>query len=323
MPTRDEEVRAAALRWLAVRLDRRLGLPESAVEYENGTEWNEGLATYVEWRLFQVLEGREANPALYWSQGFQGFADLAPQREDLRKRMQSHLCGEINVNNEPYGTAPLRMRLYYSGMAIGALLDRLGADWKEAIFQPGTTLTGLAQEALQATPEELAAALAEARADPERVDLVATKTRLAEDGAADLERMLEDILHGPATTLLVDYSGLNVNALAMSFTPFGLRVVDEQRTIYTMLPFLVRFLPGYQLQQSRPMPLLQDKAQRQVAFQLAEELELDDLLDALDVPELDAEPFEDLHLELPGVTLDCQRARVQWEDGRITLFLER
>ena len=50
-----------------------------AIEYENGTEFNEGLAKYVEYRLFQVLENR---PRGTRAAGHgQGPLDLA---EDLR-----------------------------------------------------------------------------------------------------------------------------------------------------------------------------------------------------------------------------------------------
>ena len=42
--------------------------------------------------------------------------------------------GEVNVNNDPYGASPLRMRLYFSGMAIAAMLDSLNADWQTAMF---------------------------------------------------------------------------------------------------------------------------------------------------------------------------------------------
>lgn len=109
----DVEFRLAAVRWLAVRKDRRATLPAKAVEYEDGTEFNEGLATYTQYRLYQVLEGRTPGPAMTWVQGFAGYGDLAPQREHLIETMVRNMSGEVAVNGDPYGTAPLRMRLYY------------------------------------------------------------------------------------------------------------------------------------------------------------------------------------------------------------------
>ena len=58
--------------------------------------------------------------------------------------MERHLRGEVNVNNSPYGTAPVRMRLYYSGMAIGLLLDEeksaLVVDLERVTFMDSTGL---------------------------------------------------------------------------------------------------------------------------------------------------------------------------------------
>jgi len=151
----DLELRRAAIRWLAVRKDRRASLPAKAVEYEDGTEYNEGLATYTQYRLYEVLEGRSPGAAMAWVQGFAGYSDLAPQRERLVETMVQNLSGEVAVNGDPYGTAPLRIRLYYSGMAAGVLLDRLSPGWKSRIFAPDVSLTALAEEALKPSQAEL------------------------------------------------------------------------------------------------------------------------------------------------------------------------
>ena len=100
------EIRRAAVRWLAVREDRRSLLPPKAVEYEDGIEFTEGLAKYTEYRLFEVLEGRQPEAALHWMQGFGGYADLEKQRCDLIEALVQNMGGAVNVNNDPYGTAP-------------------------------------------------------------------------------------------------------------------------------------------------------------------------------------------------------------------------
>jgi hypothetical protein len=145
----------AALRWLALRKERRAQLPAKAIEYEDGVEFVEGTAKYTEYRLFQVLEGRKPSAALNWAQGFNGFDNLAPQRQQLLDKMVQNMSGKVSVNNDPYGTAPVRMRLYYSGMGIAAVLDRLMPGWQSRIFAAGASLTSLLDEALKATPEEL------------------------------------------------------------------------------------------------------------------------------------------------------------------------
>ena len=82
-----------------------LGLyrPLEEVAYEDGTEFNEGLAKYIEWRLVEVLEGRSPGPAMDWVRGFHGYADLSEAREQLIQGMVASLTGEQIVNNDPYG----------------------------------------------------------------------------------------------------------------------------------------------------------------------------------------------------------------------------
>ena len=112
----------AGLEWLAVRLDRRSKLKAQDVAYEDGTEFNEGLAKYTEWRLSHVLEGTTPGPGMRWARGFRGYGDLGFWRAQLLRQVRATLSGEMIVNDDPYGSGQLRFRLYDSGMAIGALL---------------------------------------------------------------------------------------------------------------------------------------------------------------------------------------------------------
>ena len=126
-------------------------------------EFVEGLANYTEYRLLELLEGRTPRPEMWWMQGFHGYGGLAPRRTGLLDEMVRHMRGEVSVNNDPYGTAPLRMRLYFSGMAIGATLDRLSADWKTRILSPDVTLTDLVESALSPEADALRKAREDAR----------------------------------------------------------------------------------------------------------------------------------------------------------------
>lgn len=141
------EFRRVAVRWLALRNDRRASLSAAAVEYEDRVEFMEGLANYTEYRLFQVLEGRRPGAAMSWAQGFAGYGDMSAQRERLIEDMLKNTSGQVVVNNDPYGTGPVRFRLYYSGMALGAMLDRLSADWKQRILSPDVYLTSRGRRA--------------------------------------------------------------------------------------------------------------------------------------------------------------------------------
>lgn len=317
----DAAFRAAAGRWLAIRLERRRHLPARAIEYEDGTEFNEGLAKYTEYRLFQVLEGRTPSPELARAQGFSGYRDLSSLRDRLVREMTRNLRGEVNVNNDPYGTAPLRMRLYYSGMAIGVLLDRLSPGWKHDVVATDSSLTALARAALGATPEALAAASAEALADTSVATLRAAKSRLAQEGRAHAAAKLAALERGPGTKLVVDYSPLGSPRVGLAFSPFGLTAVDSVRTLFEQVPISATFADGSTLAQDVALPLLRDTRRRELSCRLEKTVSRTELERLLGRPPAASAP-RPIRLLLPDVTLDLKRATVRWDAGsiRATLF---
>jgi hypothetical protein len=317
----ERTLREAAMRWLAVRLDRRRQLPARAIQYEDGTEFTEGLAKYVEYRLFQVLQGRTPGAALAGMQGFHGFADLGPQRDRLVQEMVRHLRGEVNVNNDPYGTAPLRFRLYYSGMAIGVLLDRLAPGWHHDIMATDTSLTSLLRDALRPTPVGLAGALAAAHADTALATLRAAKTRLAADGRARIAGKLAALDSGPGTRLVVDYAALGTPKVGLSFTPFGITVVDSVRTFFEQVPIRVTFADGSELNESSALPVLRDTHRREVSCRLAKAVTQADLERRLGGSVGRGAAPRPVTLELPDVSLNLRRARVAWDAGTIRVAL--
>ncbi len=315
-------VRRAAVRWLALRKDRRAGLPANAVEYEDGCEFNEGLANYTQYRLLQVLEGKIPGAAISYAQDFGGYRDLAPQREELIDAMLKHMSGAIVVNNDPYGTAPLRMRLYYSGMAIGAMLDKLSSNWKTRIFLPGTSLTSLAEEALKPTSAELADVLREARSDPTYASLVQSKTKLAKDGKAHTQAVLNEIEKGPGIGLIVDYSGLDPSArVGMHATPFGITKVDAERTIFSQVPIGVLFGQEAELSQKMAVPLLRDTGRRFVEFRLPAAATRTEVEKALASLHMEGGAVANLALDLPGASVKAAKAQIRWRGEDLIIVL--
>jgi hypothetical protein len=313
--------RSAALRWLAVRQSRRASLPQQAVDYENGAEFSEGLAKYAEYRLFEALQGRQPDEKMWWVQGFHGYADLTSERAALVDKMLQHMRGEIVVNNDPYGTAPLRNRLYFSGMAVAVILDRLAPTWKQRILTPGVSLTDLVTEALGATPADLRRALEDARRTPGYDSLVAAKRRLALEGRARIDTMLARIETGAGTGIIVEYGSLTDPRVALAFTPFGLSVVDSARTIYTQIPIQAHFPDGSEVVQTEATPLLQDRTHKVIRWRLSRVLPVADISRALGSDPRAGTTLRPLHLELPGVRVNAASAAVQWDgkDLRITL----
>jgi hypothetical protein len=315
-------VRRAAVRWLALRKARRASLPAQAVQYEEGCEFNEGVAKYTEYRLFQALEGRVPGAMMWWAQGFGGYRDLLPRREQLIQSMRKHMSGEVVVNNDPYGTAPLRMRLYYSGMAVAAMLDKVSSDWKNRIFSPGTSLTTIAEEALKPSSAELADALREAKSGPGYAALVQSKTKLAEEGKAHTQAVLNEIERGPGVGLIVDYSGLDPSTrIGMHATPFGVTKVDAERTIFSQLPIGVIFGQEGELSQKVAAPLLRDNGRRLVRFQLPAKTTKAEVEKVLASLQTQQGAVANLALDLPGVSVRASKALLRWSGKDLIIVL--
>lgn len=317
----DTAFNAAVVQWLALRRQRRSALPREAVEYEDGVEFSEGLAKFTEYRLLQALEGRTPRAEMWMAQGFRGYGDLAAQRSGLVDRMLQHMRGEVSVNNDPYGTAPLRMRLYYSGMAIAALLDRLSTSWKDRIVQPEVSLTDLVEGAVHAGAGDFSRALEEARRGGDYEALVAAKRRLAVEGRARIDTMLARIEHGAGTEIIVDYSALENPRVGLGFTPFGITVVDEDRTIFTQVPIRAHFPDGSEVAQTEPMPLLHDKKSKLIRFRLARELSPEELVGATGGPSGAGQEPRALKLELPGVVVTSASATIRREGRELRIVL--
>jgi hypothetical protein len=315
------QLRHAALRWLALHKERRTQLPAKAIEYEDGVEFVEGTAKYTEYRLFQVLEGRKPGAALIWAQGFNGFDNLAPQRQQLLDKMVQNMSGKVNVNNDPYGTAPVRMRLYYSGMGMAAVLDRLMPGWQNRIFAAGASLTSLLEEALKATPEELDAALKEEKSKPGYAELVREKTKLADEGKVHTETLRKEIEEGPGVGLTVDYSQLASPKVGVGFTPFGITVVDADRTIFTQVPIAVRFGTQGELAQTQPAPLLRDTGRKLVHFRLPQSVTKAEVEKKLEPILATGPTASGLNLELPGANLKAAKAQLHWSGNELTIVL--
>jgi hypothetical protein len=314
--------RDLALKWLAVREWRRSQLTPADVAYEDGTEFNEGLAKYIEYRLLQVLEGREPGDQMKWVRGFKGYRDLSAQRQRMLDMMTRHLEGKVSVNNDPYGASPLRMRMYFSGMAVAALLDAIGdPTWHASILEPGTTLTSLARAALAAKPDELASATAAIPQLPDYESITRDKQELHDAGQQWIAAEMAAIEGGKTTSLEIDYSQIPDDQIAMSFTPFGIVAVDSDRAIFRLIPITAKMGDGARFQQTRPSPVLQDRKSHRFTFALSERISREQLVKALDRTELPTEPVTVTKLELPGVQLQLQDASVQWQDDRVVVTL--
>lgn len=316
-----EQLRHAALRCLALRKERRSHMPAKAIQYEDGIEFVEGTAEYTVFRLFQILEGQKPTAALNWAQGFTGFDNLALQRQGLIDKMIQNMSGKTVVNGDPYSTAPVRMRLYFSGMGISAVLDRLMPEWKSRIFAADTSLTTLLEEALKASPEELDTALKEEKNKPGYAELVQQKTKLADEGKVHTESMRKEIEEGPGVGLTVDYSQLTSSKVGLAFTPFGITAIDTDRTIFSQVPISVHFGNQAELTQSQPAPLLRDTARKLVRFRLSPSATKADIEKIINAIPINGTTATNLILQLPGANIKSPKAQFHWNGSELTVVL--
>lgn len=300
-----EECRRVGLQWLALRQYRRSILGSSVSEYEDGTEFSEGLAKYVEYRSLQCFEGKKPSAEMWLLEGFRGYGDLSAQRQRLIRQMKGFMNGANVVNGDLYGASSIRFRLYYSGMAVGLLLDRLAVKWYDRIFQKGTSLTGLATEALHATPAELAAALSAAQASDAYRKYLGEKQKLASDGEVYIQAEVDKFASAPGE-LVLDYSKVGASKVGLSYTPFGILRVSDDETIYRLIP--IRGSVGsLSFSEDAARPVLQDRKGSLLRFQLT------------GLPEVSDSVLDGKDLTLPGVTLKNVHGRVRVAGRRVVV----
>ena len=139
-PTDAEAARLAG-EFLDIRARRRAetGQTPAQIDFEQQREWLEGLARYAElaiWREASIDPAYQPVAALGADPDFANYTGY-----EARWRRELEQMGRMAAQ-------PDEGRFYYSGMAIGVLLDRLHPGWKARALEPGVTLEGLLGESL-------------------------------------------------------------------------------------------------------------------------------------------------------------------------------
>jgi hypothetical protein len=318
--TTEREVRDNAAKWLAVRDWRRSFIGKEASDYEDAGEFIEGTAVYVQYRILQAFEHSEPTPQMWLVQGFHGFSDLSVVRNDLIQRMRGMMSGSTGVNGDLYGASPVRFRLYFSGMAIGALLDRLGSDWHDAIFKPGVSLTGLVRAAIRPTVDDSRSALEAVKATPRFIDLTAQKTKLAEDGRAYCAREIAKFDSAPGQ-LVIDYSLLKDSDVALRFTPFGILRIDNDKTLFRLIP-IEGHVGKTSFFEENALPVLKDAKLKRIEFQLTAAIDPKAIAAQIGSPDLEDHGFKADRMLLPGAELRNVRGTLRLAGGTLTIRLE-
>ena len=176
------EERCWASAAINLRRERFARMPAAAAAYERGTELNEGLATYVEWRATDAPD-----------------SNVMPSHEFAPER--------------------IRDRGYRSGVALARLLDRLSPEWRaELEAHDSIPLDSMLSAAIATHPGEPCAFTNAERDSIGRVatsDAAALTDRLAEDRRTFLDRPGWRLIIKAASPLFPQgFDPLNVNVVA-------------------------------------------------------------------------------------------------------------
>jgi hypothetical protein len=136
----EASARERASEFLAVRAERAASLGAAFAAWEEGVEWNEGLATYAETRAVLLAGGLERDAATRPADPGIG---RYPAPEEYRARRFAELASPGRIPDRS------RARLYLTGAAQAILLDRISPDWKEEAFAKGTSPSRLLASGLR------------------------------------------------------------------------------------------------------------------------------------------------------------------------------
>ena len=151
--------------------------------------------------------------------------------------------------------------------------------------------------------------------------MVKQKTTLADEGKTHTEAVRKEIEEGPGVGLTVDYSQLASSKVGMGFTPFGITVIDADRTIFAQVPIAVRFGKQGELAQTQPAPLLRDTSRKLVHFRLSPSATKADVEKKLETVLAAGPAVTNLNLELPGATLKAVKAQLHWSGNELIVVL--
>lgn len=261
--------RARATEFVAVRAERRAGLDSAAAAYEDGVEYHEGAAKYVEYRFLQL--GGRVTPVteMSFNTGFHGYRGVLPRILAARADDLARIAANTDDRfGNRFGAGPLRFRLYGTGGAQGILLDEVLPAWKRRIFAPGVTFTGLLMEALPLSAAERRELIAGVQARYGYDTLYAGRVAFEAEGRRRIAAKVDAILRDTGTVVTIRYEVASA-PLRMAYTPFGVTAVSESVAIYDLVPVGIRFPNGVVLRMKTVRPVLLDRAEGTATFAVA------------------------------------------------------
>lgn len=256
-----------AKQFVALKKYRQSLLDSTLSEYENLNEYSEGIAKYIEFAFAKKAKGATPIQEMYYYPKFNGYGNALNQY--LEDKI-NHMANFASVNNDAfenkYGTGPVRFRLYGIGACEGLLLDELMPTWKEKIFANNVYLIDLLKQSLQLSPDQYTHYLNLAKTNYNYEKALAEKTIFQKDGLAFAQQKADRIIHTDKTLIKIHYGAVTDKVFLYRFTPFGITRVNAQTVIYDMVPLLLGFKDGVELDMKQAYPVIMDKEKKQIVF---------------------------------------------------------
>ncbi len=180
---RDKELNELCRMFVAVRRERRKALANGVIRNEGEQEYNEGTATYVQARMFQLIA--EANGIELKSKekdtAYQGFANAASE-------YQRYVTSVLPATTRPITFFHSK---YKNGMAQCLLLDRVRPQWKKEMRVQGITQFELLKRQFPIADSEIGDLVTSAKQKFKFNELFADQKKLVAERVAKIRQILE------------------------------------------------------------------------------------------------------------------------------------
>ena len=209
--------------FVAIRQARVRSVGADVLRADRGIEYQEGIPTYLEVRLLdEAKKAAASSPGLGrddpYALGFSQAAEL---------KTGNYLMRLLRFSSDPGAT---RDRGYATGMALGLLLDRLGADWKSSVLNSDKYLDEFLADAVPFGAGGAPASLAAAKKDYRYEEVLRTVegklARLSQDRKAAADAFLRQ----KGIQVAVSFPDAPVEVRA--FDPMNMQRIDPTRTLH-------------------------------------------------------------------------------------------
>lgn len=169
----DEKARELAKLFVAVRHQRRKGMPENLVLLEGEQEYSEGTAKYSQARMYQLLAEKDGIKPLNEGKDpqYHGFPNARKEYEQMISRIIPPKGHPITFFHS----------MYNHGMAQCLVLDRVRPGWKEEMRRQGMTQFALLEKEFPLKEKAETKLLAEAKNRFDYDDLLSEQTKSVEE----------------------------------------------------------------------------------------------------------------------------------------------